>query len=156
MSVPNPPNKSLKSEIHYHISKKMAKRSRERSIDLKFVSPEERRERMAHSESANVLLRMDRRTRDYLYQQRRDKSVTFLETDTGWLPAAANGLFFQIWSILSGARTHAHIREWEWKRGKRKGKWIMNLRKDTFPRFFATFGKYMCSQAHLTLRTEIL
>lgn len=39
-----------------------------------------------------ILLRMDR-TRDYLlrYSLRcRDKSVTFLETDTGQLPATAN------------------------------------------------------------------
>lgn len=66
-----------------------------------------------------------------LYQRRCDKSVTFLETDTGWLPAAAND-FSSKYDPYSRERTHTHIREWEPNRGrgeKREGKWIMNLRE---------------------------
>lgn len=45
-----------------------------------------------------ILLRMDRCTCDYLLQYSlrcRDKSVTFLETDTGQLPVAVNDFSFK-------------------------------------------------------------
>lgn len=93
------------------------------------------------------------------HQRRHDKSVTFLETDTGRLPAAANDFsskYDPYSRECAHTRTHTHIHIRECERGKgRRAEWIMNLHEEIRLPGSSPLSGNRCPRAHRTLRTEI-